>query len=755
MAERLQPSRMPSSALKNIALALGLVAVTFAIYLPALHGGYIFDDELMFNPYVKAPSGLYYIWCKAVLPDYFPLTYSSFWIEWQLWGNSLFGSHFINVGLHAISAVLLWRVLVQMRIPGGWLAALLFVIHPVNVESVAWISQRKNALAMPFFLASILFYVKSNDALHGKKFYALSLISFLLALLAKTAIVPLPFVLLLCDWWRDGGVVRRERVLRILPFLGLSLVLGLITVWFQNHHAIGYEVVQTCSPGGRIVTAGCAVWFYLYKALLPVQLMFNYPRWEISPRTVLSWVPVTALVTLAVVLWQMRRGWARSVLFAIGYFVLMLLPVLGFVDIYYHKFSLVADHWEYFAIAGPIALVAAAFVWVVRRNIVRITIAIPVVIVLSVLACEQAALFRNTQFIWRDTLQKNPKSWVAENNYGLFLLDAAIAGLGDKQRLLEEAITHFKSSLQLRADNVEARVNIGSALIGLGRVDEGKAEFVTAQKTNPENGLGFYNLGFILEQQGKLAEAAGQYRNTVKVWPNYAIAWSGLGRVLERAAKLDEAETAFAEAVKLVPVDSGMRRDLARVLEARGKSTEAIAQYERLLRDNQSDAAAHYHLGNLLLKSHRDDEAATHYMTALRIHDNYAEAHYQLAVYLESHNRQREAATHYRAAAELKPSWEQAANNTAWLLATSKDTNVTDGREALRFAERAVALTKTNEPDALDTLSAALAQLGRFEDAVKTADEALQIATAKGMAQSATNIQQHRQLYLAKKPVRE
>lgn len=748
MAASLQPSLTQSSALKNVVLALGLVALTFLIYLPALHGGYIFDDELMFNPYVKARTGLYYIWFKPVLPDYFPLTYGSFWLEWQLWGNNLLGSHVINVALHAISAVLLWRVLAQLRISGAWLAALVFAIHPVNVESVAWISQRKNALAMPLFLAAILFHLKN-----AKSNYLASFVCFLCALLAKTAVVPLPFVLLLCDWWRNDGTIRREQILRLLPFFGSALALGLVTVWFQSHHAIGQEVVQTTSFAARLVTAGCAVWFYLYKALLPVQLMFNYPRWEISPRSFLSWIPLAALIAMFIVLFRSRKAWARHALFAVGSFILMLLPVLGFVDIYYHKFSLVADHWEYFAVAGPVALVTAAFVSIVRKDGLKFAIALPFVVVLCVLARDQAALFRNTQFIWRDTLEKNPKSWVAENNYGLFLLDAAIAGVGDKKQLFEESIAHFKSSLQLRSDNVEARINIGSALIGLGRVEEGKAEFNTAQKTNPENGMGFYNLGLIFEQQAKLADAETQYKEAIRVWPRYAAAWLGLGRVLERQTKPADAETAFAKAVEIVPVDTEARRSLARILELQGKSKEATAQYERLLRDDNGDAAAHYHLGNLLLKLHQDNEAMTHYAMALLIHDNYAEAHYQLAVLLEARGLKKEAVTHYRAAATLKPAWAQAANNAAWLLATSKDAG--DGNDALRFAERAVMLTKTNDPDVLDTLSAALAEVGRFDDAVKTADEALQLATTKGMKQSATNIQQHRQLYLAKKAVRE
>ncbi|MDB6057381.1 MAG: ogt, partial [Verrucomicrobiales bacterium] len=316
------PQTVPSnSTVRTVLLSLALVAITFLIYLPCLHGGRILDDEIMFNALVQSPKGLFYIWCKAMTPDYFPLTFSSLWLEYRFWGENMFGYHVTNVTLHAISAVLLWRVLRALKVPGAWLAALLFAVHPVNVESVAWVSQRKNALSMPFFLATILFYVKSKAQDGNGKYYVLSLVSFTLALLAKTAVVPLPFVLLLIDWWQSktafnddssvkgsaGASPYRQQLMRVAPYVALAFIFGLITLWFQKHRVIGVEEVQTSSMAARLATSGWALWFYLYKTFVPFNLVFVYPRWEIEPKHLLTWLPLIAFVVIATVIWRWRQ----------------------------------------------------------------------------------------------------------------------------------------------------------------------------------------------------------------------------------------------------------------------------------------------------------------------------------------------------------------------------------------------------------------------------------------------------------------
>jgi tetratricopeptide (TPR) repeat protein len=445
---------------RNTALAAVIVGATVAAYIPALRSGFIWDDDsfLTNNALIRAPDGLRRFWLSTEPPDYFPLTSSTLWLEWRLWGREHpAGYHTVNVLLHAVSAVLLWRLLLALKIPGAWLAGLIFAVHPVNVESVAWITERKNVLPMVFFLLTLLAYLRFE--LQGRWWwYAAALVSFLLGLLAKTSIVMLPVVLLGLAWWRRGKISRQD-LLHSAPFFVLSLVLGLVTVWYQTQRAIGTEVVRPEDFASRLAASGWAVWFYLYKALLPLNLCFVYPRWNVDPRSVLAWLPLVALVAVGAVLIVLRRhDWVRALLATLGYFGVMLLPVLGFVDIYFMRYSLVADHWQYFAIVGVIVLVSAALAnWQQRLAQPRFAqgTAAGLVLVLSILTFLQARTYDNEQSLWNDVLAKNPSCWMAQNNMGIILQQAGRS---------EEAMAHHQEALRLKPDYAEGHTNLGVAM---------------------------------------------------------------------------------------------------------------------------------------------------------------------------------------------------------------------------------------------------------------------------------------------------
>ena len=640
----------PSSAARpadyQLFAGLVLIGLTFLAYLPALWGGFIWDDELMLtnSQVIKSARGLYYIWCTTTLPDFFPLTSTSLWLEWRLWGMHPLGYHFTNVLLHALSVVLLWRVLTRLSIPGAWLAAAIFAVHPVNVESVAWIAERKNTLTMFFYALSVLFFLRwyqsgmasvpaspnlaetRND--QGSRggspslsafCYGAALLFFLLALLSKTAVAPLPIVLLLCIWWLRKKVVRRD-LMAVAPFFGLALVLGLVTVWFQYNRAIGPDIVQAAGFAGRLATAGCVVWFYLGKVLLPLNLAFVYPRWEIDPHSPVMYLPGAALVLSFAVFWFYRQTWGRAGLFGLGYFVLMLLPILGFLNIYFQAYSLVADHWQYFAMIGAIALTVAAArkalpasrdVWLGRM------LGLAAVSTLSLLTWRQAQLYTNAETLWRDTLAKNRDCWVAHFNLGLILR---------KQGKLAEAEAHYRSALKCD--------------LGLDQV--------------------LNTLGLLLIDTGRAEEAIEYLRQAVGVKPDSGSAHNNLGIALAQRGRFDEAMVHFQDAIKFQPDNALAHNSLANILVLRRQYQEALPEYETALRQNPGYAEAHNNSGYALAQLGRLDAAGLHYREALRLDPGYTLAHYNLGCALMQLGQRGEAVAQLEEALRLQPDYAAA-----------------------------------------------------------------------------------------------
>lgn len=628
-----------------------MIGLTFAAYLPALWAGFVWDDEVMLtnSQVIKSPGGLYYIWCTTTLPDFFPMTYTSLWLEWRLWAMHPLGYHFTNILLHALSAVLAWRILGRLSIPGAWLAAAIFAVHPVNVESVAWIAERKNTLTMFFYALSVLFFLRWYQASKpadprlengpGSRVrpallssildppssycYAASLLFFLLALLSKTAVAPLPIVLLLCLWWLRRKVARRDLV-AVTPFFGLALALGLVTVWFQYERAIGTDIVQSAGFAGRLATAGCAVWFYLGKLLLPVNLAFVYPRWEINPRSPVVYLPTLGLVAGFAVLWYYRRTWGRAGLFGLGYFVLLLLPVLGFLNIYFQAFSLVADHWQYFAMIGAIALFVAA-----AKKALSTTsdvwfggmVALGVVGTLTLLTWRQAQLYVNGETIWRDTLAKNPNCWLAHCNLGLILRN---------QQNIAEAESHYRAALKLSPNFISALNNLGTLLIDTGRAEEAIEYLRRASDSRLDDVAAHNTLGIVLAQRGRLDEALAHFRQAIKYDPNNAITHNSLANILVLQQHYQEALGDYEEAIRLDPKYAEAHNNRGFALAELGRLEEAVGHYREALRLNRNYAQAHFNLGCALVRLGQRQEAEARFREALQIQPEYPAAKEQL-----------------------------------------------------------------------------------------------------------------------------
>jgi tetratricopeptide (TPR) repeat protein len=606
-------------------------------------------------------------------------------MEWRVWTSQAAGYHVTNVLLHAASAVLVWRILLGLGVPGAWLAAMIFAVHPVNVESVAWITQRKNTLTMFFYALSLWLYLRFEKGASGG-FYVLSLCAFLLALLSKTSVVMLPFVLLGCAWWLRGHLAGRD-LARTLPFFGLALVLGLVTVWFQEHRAIAGETVQSSGFWGRLAGAGWAVWFYLGKALLPWRLSFVYPRWEIDTRSLLSYAPLVALMITAAICWRCRRSWGRAALFALGYFVLMLAPILGFLDIYFQRYSLVADHWQYFAIIGPIALAAGMASLLAPAGFNDWKLRVPaaaVVALLGLLTWRQASLYADPIVLWEDTLGKNPGCWMAHNNLGLLLAQRAET---TGQSNLESAMEHYRMSLRLKSDQVEAHINLGSALMKLGRLEDARGQFGAAIKANPANGMAYYNLGLVLEEEGKSADAQKQYRQAIAVRPDYAEPHNNLGAGLQAQGNMAGAQAEFEQALRLEPDYARARNNLGLALAAQGRTTEAIGEFRRALQIEPASPEAHNNLGKSLAEQGKLVNAKDEFSQALRLKPGYADALLNLGNTFMLLGQLADAASSFDAALHANPNFAEAHVALAVLCGVVGRTNVAVAHfsEALRL----------------------------------------------------------------------
>jgi Flp pilus assembly protein TadD len=547
----------------------------------------------------------------------FPLTTVVFWWQWLAWGANSTGFHVVNVLLHATGAVLVWRVLARLQIPGSGLAALLFAVHPVCVASVAWIAELKNTLSLPFFLLSVLWFLRGDDEAAGApgakagRWHWLSVGAFLLALLSKTSTVMLPVVLLGCAWWRRGCVTRRD-LWRVAPYFLLAAGFGALTIWFQAHGAIKGVTVQTEGIGGRLAGAGVALWFYLGKALWPLNLNMIYPRWDSAAWGVAAYLPVLLWGAMLACCWRFRRGWGRPVLFALGGFTVVLFPVLGFFDMFFLTMSRVSDHFQYVALIAVLALVAAGLSEVRFRRVLGVAESF-LVAALALSTAHRAKVFASEEGLWRDTLAKNPAAWCAHANLGWILaaqrdfysatehLEAAVryrpenasaqCNLGRVlalQNQMPEAEEHFQAGLKLKPADGEIRRHYAAALADHGKLAAAVEQLRAAQRSQPELGTSLQLAG-LFYRTGQFAEAVGTYRQALALQPDATEALNNLAMLLATCA--DGAVRDGTEAVQRAEAacritertNAVMLGTLAAAYAEAGRSSNAVAAAEQAI----------------------------------------------------------------------------------------------------------------------------------------------------------------------------
>ena len=604
-------------------MGLLLVAATFLAYLPVWHAGYIWDDDayVTADRLLTAPDGLRRIWFSLDSPSqYFPLTYTWLRFEHDLWGLNPAGYHGMNLLLHTVNALLLWRLLKRLAVPGAWLGAALFALHPVQVESVAWVSELKNVLMLFFYLLAVLAWVEfiEQPAGQGRWHYLLALALYALALCAKTTACTLPVTLLLILWLKKQPM-DHARVAQTLPFFALGLGMGLLVMWWERHHQGTQGTLFAIPWLERVLIAGHAFWFYLGKLLWPVHLTFIYPRWSTDDASATRYLWLAAAAAFGGFIYFTRRYFGRSVETALIFFVVTLIPVMGFIMLYTFRYTFVADHYQYAACIGPMALASAGLSLACgslgrRAALAKTILSGALLLTLGALTWRQCGMYADAETLWRATLARNPGCWLAHTNLGV-----ALAAQGEWQ----EAVQQCEQALQLNPNDAEAHCMLGGALAG----------------------------------QGKFAEAIQQYQRALQLKPNFAGAYHEWGNALVAQGKLAEAIQQYERAIQLDPEFAGAHYNLGVALAAQGQLTEAIQQYEQALQLNPDLPEAHNNLGAALASQGNLAEAIQHYERALRLNPDYAQAHCNLGYALATQGNLAEAAQHFDRAIQLKPDY--------------------------------------------------------------------------------------------------
>jgi protein O-mannosyl-transferase len=727
--------------------ALLLIAFVFIAYAKIFQAGFIWDDEshLTENPCVVGPLGLKEVWTttRAV---YYPLVLTTFWVLHKFFGLNPLAYHVLNVFFHAASAVLLWRVLRVLQVRGAWLGAALWALHPIMVQSVAWVTELKNTQSCVFYLLSILFFLNWEDQegpvsrlsrrrIGGRRslVFASSLLFFVLATLSKPSVVMLPFVLALCVWWKRRRI-RWCDTLAFAPFALISLVASAWTIWEQKFHAraVGPDWVQTFPE--RLIIAGKAVWFYLGKLIWPHPLIFIYPRWNVDSSTVVAYLPLLTLVAGLVALWLIQSKWGRALFFAAAYYVISLFPVLGFFSVYFFRYSFVSDHFQYLASMGPLALTGAGITsllglfyktpdhfffrpdtiprsggTIVRprwRMVLSGALCGILLVLLGSLTWRQIPEYHDLFALYGATLQKNPDCWMAHYNLGIVL---------SEQGEPDQAIEHYRQAVALRPDYAEAHYNLGRLLVNLGQLNDAVSHYERAAAINPGDAEVQNNLGVTLFGMGRADNAIAHYQKALEIRPEFAEASCNLASALIAKGDLDGAIARYNECLAAVPDQEEAQYNLASALLRKGRVDEAIIQYQKVLAMHPESADAHANLGSALLARRRIQDAMAEYTKALQI----------------------------------SPENLPALCNLAWSLATSADPSLRNGSEAVQLAERADSVSSRSDkhPTVLRILAAAYAEAGRFGEAKETAQRSLREAEKQGDSSLSSSLRDEMALY--------
>ncbi len=631
----------PGSTVAAVAAGAAITLAALIAYAPALSAGTIWDDAdyLTENANLRDFSGLLRIWTEPrSSPQYYPAVYTTFWIEHQLWGLRPSGYHLTNVLLHATAAVLLWRVLRWLDVPGALAAGWLFALHPVAVESVAWITERKNVLSGVFYLGAALVYLRAMprdfSRPPSRRGVALALLLFLAALLSKTVTATLPAALVLILWWKRRRLSRAD-LLALMPMCIAGAALAGLTAWLERIHVGACGVEWSWTFLDRLLIASRAVWFYFASLLWPVNLSFIYPKWTIDPTDWRQWMFPLALLVAIALLAIFRRRIGRGALTAALIYLGTLAPALGFVNVYPMRYSFVADHFQYHASMAMIGALAAGMALAWRRWAGGAAVAGPIALspllaILGVLTFNQARIYHDSQSLWRATVRHNPRSWMVHVNLGHALAakmeQAHREGRGDQAASLKaQAKAEYRRALELAPELAETHGEVGVSLLDDGEVDAAIEQFRIATERdaamNPQPRLpdAFNSWGSALLEQGRTEAAIEKFRRAIEINPGYATAHYNLAVALERLGRTAEAAEHYRAALVIQPGNAPAHHNLANLLRDSGKLDEAIAHYQAAIAQAPRSGAIRANYAGALWRAARFERAIEQYSRAAKL----------------------------------------------------------------------------------------------------------------------------------------
>ncbi len=575
-----------------------LIAVAIWIYYSILNGSWLWDDDkyITRNPLIHDPTGFWKVW---IMPDglgnYYPLTAAVRWLQWQAWGIDSLGYHLTNLGLHLVSAFLLWRLFHRLGMAQAWIGALVFVVHPLMVESVAWVAELKNTLSLPplllAYLALLDFIAKGNR----RGAYFLALAWFIVSLLAKTSGMLLP-VIFLGGLWCLRGKITWGDIKGSFPFFALALAAGLVTVWpHVDPNAVPLEVVATGGWDARLASIGWALLFLLGKILLPVDLVPAYPSLAVPIPGIGDIFPWVLMGGFGLLFWSQRKSWGLPLLAGFGFFFLNLIPVVGFIAMHYATMVWSLDHLVYLPMIGLIGLFAVG-VEVVRERCAPASQSIVtggltlILALLAFLAHGYAVAFSDEETLWNYAAERHPQLLLAQENLGKALL------INNRP---EEAKIHFEEVLKLQPRRAQAHFSLGEALVGMGKLDEGMKEYAVSLSIDPTNAEVENNFGVALIQQEKVSAAIEHFKEAIRLRPTYAVAYGNLGGALAHDGRFEDAVVNLNRSLELAPEANENRLNLAIALKKLGRIQEAIVEFKRVLDADPNNAKAKKYLKEL------------------------------------------------------------------------------------------------------------------------------------------------------------